>query len=175
MKRIVLILVTVFLGFQPAYTAFAKQRQFEDLLIKIGYTSIDDALSAAELHFNKEIPLPYRLPPIAFTHHFGRFTDLDGDINDSLEVEFLDQHNSANHYKMDIRPLRNKIEFQGRENLTEYTLKNGKKAIYVVDRNFIFFVVENSDWQYMFGIDKRLSDKVTPKVFVEIADSIKLK
>ncbi|MGD7023184.1 hypothetical protein FZC79_09050 [Rossellomorea vietnamensis] len=172
MKRIVLILITVFLGFQPDYTAFAKQRQFEDIFIEIGYTAIDDALSAAELHFNKEIPLPYRLPRVAFTHQVGRFIDLEGDINDSLEVEFLDQHNSANHYKIDIRPLKNKIEFQGRENLTEYTLKNGEKAIYVVDRHFIFFVVENSDWQYMFGIDKRLSDKVTPEIFVEIADSI---
>ncbi|WP_342541742.1 hypothetical protein MHH33_10955 [Paenisporosarcina sp. FSL H8-0542] len=57
------------------------------------------------------------------------------------------------------------------EDKEAYTLNNGQKAIYFEHQLFNFFVFESGNWQYMLGIDKRVS-KVTPATFVEIANSI---
>jgi hypothetical protein len=53
-----------------------------------------------------------------------------------------------------------------------YILQNGQKAIYMVYLLFNFFVFEKNNWQYMLGIDNRLSNKMTPEMLVEIANSI---
>ncbi len=39
-------------------------------------------------------------------------------------------------------------------------------------RGFCALVSERDNWKYILGIDKRVSDKVTPEVLVEIANSI---
>lgn len=54
-----------------------------------------------------------------------------------------------------------------------HTLQNGQKAIYYMDGQlFSFLVFEKDNWQYMLGIDKKVSNKVTPEVLVDIANSI---
>ena len=78
---------------------------------------------------------------------------------------------TENKYKIDILPLKNKITFKNRGDQKVYTLKNGQKAIYVEHQLFNFFVFEDDNWQYMLGIDKRVS-KVTADTLVEIANSI---
>ena len=37
---------------------------------------------------------------------------------------------------------------------------------------FNLLVFERGDWQYMFSIDKDVSNKVTPEILVQIANSI---
>ena len=59
-----------------------------------------------EQHFKQRIQLLLRVPPISFIHHFGRFNDLEGYTNDSLEVEFLSDFSSESHFKIDIRPIK---------------------------------------------------------------------
>lgn len=83
----------------------------------------------------------------------------------------MNEKATENHYKIDIRPLKNKITFKDRGNQKAYTLKNGQQAIYIEHQLFNFFVFENGNWQYMLGIDKRVS-KVTADTLVEIANSI---
>lgn len=116
--------------------------------------------------------LPLRQPPVAFTHQFGRFSNLEGNIYDPFEVKYINDEMPENHYKIDIRPLKNKLVFKDRGNQKVYILQNGQKAIYMVYLLFNFFVFEKNNWQYMLGIDKRLSNKVTPEMLVEIANSI---
>ncbi|WP_225986006.1 carbon monoxide dehydrogenase [Psychrobacillus glaciei] len=137
----------------------------------IGYISVKDAVREFENHFKKDVTLPKIKPAILFTNQFGRFyEDREYNINDLLKIKFVNEKAVENNYKIDIRPLKNKIIFKDRENQKAYTLKNGEKAIYFEHQLFNFLVFENNNWQYMFGIDKRLS-KVTPGL-VEIANSI---
>ena len=35
-----------------------------------------------------------------------------------------------------------------------------------------FLVFEKDNWQYMIGIDKKVSNKVTPEILIDIANSI---
>lgn len=116
--------------------------------------------------------MPLRLPPIPFTHYFGRFNDLDGEINDSLDIEFISEKSPDNHYKIDIRHLKNKITIRDKGNQQIYKLKNGQKAIFIVERNSNILVFEKGNWQYMLGINNRIANKVTPEILVEIANSI---
>jgi len=116
--------------------------------------------------------LPKIKPSIPFSHQFGRFyEDKEYNINDLLEIKFVNEKAEENNYKIDIRPLENKIIFKDRGNQKAYTLKNGQKAIFFEHQLFNFFVFENGNWQYMLGVDKRVS-KVTPDTLVEIANSI---
>ncbi|KXH81943.1 hypothetical protein [Sporosarcina sp. HYO08] len=149
-----------------------RPESFEEGYEEIGYKSVEDAVIQFEKHFNQKVQLPTITPTIPFTHQFGRFTeDPKYNINDSLEIKFVNENAPENHYKIDIRPLKNRLHFKDQRNQKTYTLKNGGKAIYFEHHLFNFFVFENDAWQYMLGIDKRLS-QVTPETFVKIANSI---
>ena len=144
----------------------------EESYAQIGYISVEKAVKEFENHFKQDVKLPKIKPSIPFTHQFGRFNeDKKYDINDLLEIKFVNEKATENHYKIDIRPLKNKITFKNRGDQKAYTLKNGQKAIYVEHQLFNFFVFEDGNWQYMLGIDKRVSE-VTPDTLVEIANSI---
>lgn len=146
---------------------------FEETLAGVGYKSVADALDDFEHHFNQELELPTRVPPISFTHYFGRFSNLDGEINDTLEVKFISDQLPDNHFKIDIRPIQHKITFE-KYKLKVFKLKNGTNATYINDLKFGFnlLVFESDNWQYMFSIDADVSDKVTPEILVQIANSI---
>jgi hypothetical protein len=49
--------------------------RFEDIYVKIGYQSVEEELVKFEDHYGENLNLPLMLPPVAFTHHFGRFND----------------------------------------------------------------------------------------------------
>ena len=149
-----------------------KPPSYEEFFPEIGYKTVEEAIKEFEQHFKQDLKLPLRVPPIAFTHYFGRFNDLDGDINDSLDIAFINEKSPENHYKIDIRHLKNKVTIRDKGNQQIYKLKNGQKAIFIIERNSNVLVFEKDNWQYMLGIDKRIANKVTPEILVEIANSI---
>ncbi|AOV07464.1 hypothetical protein [Sporosarcina ureilytica] len=153
-------------------TANEKPRPYEELYPEIGYKTVEEALEDFEQHFKQRPKLPLRVPPISFTHHFGRFNDLDGDMNDSFEVTFINDQISKNHYTIDIRPIKNKIPIREKYVIKTFDLKNGIAATYITTSGFYVLVFEQDDWQYMLSIDKRVSDQVTPETLLEIANSI---
>ena len=55
-----------------------------------------------------------------------------------------------------------------------FKLKNGTNATYIDDLKFGFnlLVFERDNWQYIFSVDADVSDKVTPEILVQIANSI---
>lgn len=152
-------------------TANDKPDPYEKIYPEIGYKTVEDALDEFEQHFKQELKLPLRVPPISFTHHFGRFNDLDGEINDSLEVTFINDQLSENHYKIDVRPIKNGIPIREKYVIKNFELKKGIVATYMTITGFYVLVFERGDWQYMLSVDKRVSDKVTPETLVEIANS----
>lgn len=149
-----------------------KPPPYEEFFPEIGYKTVEEAIKEFEQHFKQDLKLPLKVPPIAFTHYFGRFNDLEGDNNDSLNIEFVSEISPENHYKIDIRHLKNKITLRDKGNQQIYTLKNGQKAIFIVERIANILVFEKDNWQYMLGIDNRIANKVTPEILVEIANSI---
>lgn len=146
---------------------------FEELYPEIGYKSVDVAVDDFEQHFNQELILPLRVPPISFTHYFGRFSDLDGEVNDTLEVKFISEHFPNNHFKIVVRPIQHKITFEKYKSKI-FKLKNESNGLYFENLipGFNLFVFETIHWQYVFSIDKGVSDEVPPEILVQIANSI---
>lgn len=171
-----LSIICIGISFSSNETVYANQNNppsLEEMHTKIGYKSVEKALKEFENHVKQDVKLPTIKPSIPFTHQFGRFTeDKKYDINDTLEIQFLNEKSSGNHYKVDIRPLKSKLVFKNKGNQQVYTLQNGQKAIYMVDRLFNFLVFEKDNCQYMLGIDKKVSNKVSPEILVQIANSI---
>ena len=149
-----------------------KPQPYEQIYPEIGYKTVPEAVNEVELHFKQQLKLPLRVPPIEFTHHFGRFSDLEGSMNDTFEVEFISDQSPQNHYKIDVRPVKHKIPLQDKYVIGVYKLKNEIEASYMKISGFHVLVFERDNWQYMLGIDSRVSAKVTPEVLVEIANSI---
>ncbi|CAM3824276.1 hypothetical protein [Mesobacillus thioparans] len=149
--------------------ANSQLKPLEVIYSEIGYTTVEEAVSKFEQHFKRDLKLPVRVPPLSFTHYFGRFNDQDGDTNDSLEIQYLNEDSPGHHYKIDIRPIGHKIPMRANDT---YELRNGTKAIYTNVTNFNLLVFERDGWQYILSVDKRASDQVTAEVLVKIANSI---
>lgn len=95
-----LLILLCLLFFLSIYaTANDKSSPYEEIYPEIGYKTVDDALEDFEQHFKQKLKLPLRVPPISFTHHFGRFSDLDG-VNNSFELKLINDQLSENHYKI---------------------------------------------------------------------------
>jgi hypothetical protein len=153
----------------PVIAANNQPRPLEEIYPEIGYTKVEEAVSKFEQHFKKDVKLPVRLPPITFTHHFGRFNNLEGDVNDSLEVVFLNKDFPGHHFKIDIRPVSHKIPMGVNDT---FKLHNGSIAKYTNVANFNLLVFDRDGWQYILSVDKKASGQVTEEVLVEIANSI---
>ncbi|MFT4415814.1 hypothetical protein ACLM5H_18300 [Fredinandcohnia humi] len=149
-----------------------KPEPLEEIYPEIGYKTVDEAVKEFERHFKQDLKLPLRIPPINFTHYFGRFSDLDGDTNDTFELKLISDESPENHYSIDVRPVKHKIPFKKQYIHKVFKLKKGNEAKYLEFRGFCALVFERENWQYMLRIDKRVSDMVTPEVLVEIANSI---
>ncbi|MGE7928424.1 hypothetical protein [Lysinibacillus xylanilyticus] len=145
---------------------------YEEIYPEIGYKTVEAAASDFERHFHQGLKLPLRVPSISFTHHFGRFNDLEGDMNDFFEVTFINHQLPEHHYKITVRPNEFNLPTKKENIVKNFTLKNGTTAIYMEISGFNVLSFEREDWQYMLWIDKRVSNKVTPEVLVDIADSI---
>lgn len=112
------------------------------------------------------------MPPLPFTHYFGRFNDLDGEFNDSLEVEFINEKYPENHFKIDVRPKKHRITFKDSHKFQELKLKDGTIAKYMTIASSNLLIFEKGYWQYIIGVDKRVSKRVPPKSLVQIANTI---
>ena len=147
---------------------------YEVIFTEIGYKTVNAALDDFEQHFNQQLKLPLRVPPISFTHQFGRFNNLDGEINDTFEVKFISDQLPENHFKIDVRPLKHKIDFSDKLIPKTFKLNSGTIALYEdkLVRGFNLLIFESDDWQYVFSINKKVADEVTPEVLVQIANSI---
>jgi hypothetical protein len=159
----------------------SERRPFEDYYYEFGYKSVEDALKECENHFHRDLKLPTKLPPVEFTHHFGRFNDVNGETNDGFQVEFLNEKLGENHYMIKMLPDKHKMNFSNkREVIRTYKLKDGTEAVYLTAPRhhgksfFNVLVFEKNSWQYVLSIDSRIENKVSAKVLVEIAESVKL-
>lgn len=150
----------------------ANPQSLEKVFDEIGYKPVGEALEDAERHFRQKLTLPIQVPPISFTHHFGRFNDLEDDINDSFEAVWINEASPGHHYKIDIRPVVHKIPFSDKRIVKTFTLQDDGEALYIEIAGFYALVFEKKGWQYVLSVDKRVAAKVPPDVLVDLANSI---
>jgi hypothetical protein len=162
------------LSFSYNANANYTSEKFQQSFFDIGFKEINAALLESEEHFKKVITLPVQIPPIAFTHSFGRLSDLDGDINDGFEIEYRHINKPKNHYMIWVKPVKYGLPIKKGNIDQTFKLKDGSKAIYStkIARGFTLLVFEKNGWQYILNINKAVSDQVTPDILVEIANSI---
>lgn len=145
----------------------------DESLFEIGYEPVQKAQETCENHFGHDIHIPYKLPPLAFTHFFGRCNNTYG-INNDFEVLYIHETLPRNHYSIRVRPAIHRINFR-KDSFTEtYKMADGSFAFYSTKlaRGSNVLVFEKDNWQYIVSIDKKTSEKVTPEMFVEIANSV---
>lgn len=172
-KFLVLFIVLSFslsLVVKANYTSEEFQKSFYD----IGYKEVHEALLESSEHFKQEIELPVQIPPIEFTHSFGRLNDLEGDVNDGFEIVYHHKDKPKNHYTIDVRPIKYDLELRKEYVDQTFKLKDGSKALYSTQfaRGFNLLIFEKKGWQYILSINKAVSDKVKPEILVEIANSV---
>lgn len=141
----------------------------EENYAQIGYKSVGEALRDFKHHYKQDLQLPLRVPPVVFTHVFARFNDGDG--TDIFEMEFINEQSSENNFIINVA-VKDSFKILDKEVIKEFRLKGGNTAYLLSIRGTILLVFEKDDLQYRFSVDKRMSEKITPEVLVQIADSI---
>ena len=174
------VILTAFIMFSVVGIASADNH--EDVYFQHGYKSVTEALNESEKHFGRELNLPIKLPPVEFTHHFGKLSNPEGEINDELEIEYLNliKNNGKYHYKINVRPVEQKGNFKRTSRkVTTYLLKDGSEALFISTKEsnarngFNLLVFEKKGWQYRLSVDQRIENRVPVKMLVEIANSVK--
>lgn len=172
-KKLYLLIpaIVIFLSNKGIYAAEKNSPpSFEEGYEEVGYKSVEEAVAEFESHFQCKVELPEMAPPISFTYQFGRFfEDKRYKLNDNLGIMFVNKDHRKNILKIDIRPVNNKIIFDGKE----YALQYGGKGTYFESHNFHFYVFEKNSLQYLLGIYQEASDMETPDILARIADSVK--
>ena len=175
-KILITFISCIALTFSISYGAKANytSEEFQKSLFDIGFKKVNAALQESKEYFKKDIALPVQIPPIEFTHSFGRISDSNGDINDGFEVEYRHINKPKNHYMIWVKPVKYGLSIRDERIDKTLKLKDGSKAIYSTKfaRGFNLLVFEKSRWQYVLSINKAVSDQVTTEILVEIANSV---
>lgn len=146
-----------------------QPQTFEESYLEIGYKSVGEALRDYKQHYKEELQLPLRVPPVVYTHVFAR--TIEGDKGDLFEMEFINEKSNKNNFLINVAP-KDSFEILDKEIVSELKLKGGNTAYLLDIGKAILLIFEKNDLQYRFGINKRISEKITPEIFVQIANSI---
>ena len=86
-------------------------------------------------------------------------------------MEFINEKSNKNNFLICVAP-KGSIEILDEEVINEFNLKSGNIAYLLDDGRGIELIFEKDNLQYRFSIDKRISEKITPEILVQIANSI---
>ncbi|MEK4092620.1 hypothetical protein [Viridibacillus sp. FSL H8-0110] len=156
-------------------TSNCQPQTIEESYLEIGYKSVDEALRDFEHHYKQDLQLPLRVPPVVFTHVFARTNNGDG--SDFFEMEYVNEQSSDYRFLINVGE-KGKFTIMEKELIKEFRLKGGNTAYFLSIRgpdsirgsNLLVF--EKDNLQYRFSIDKKISEKITPEILVQIANSI---
>ncbi|MFC7366491.1 MULTISPECIES: hypothetical protein [Bhargavaea] len=162
-KILTLFLILCFIGWQTV-KAF-QQTGIENHYHELGYKSVSQAIQEAEFFYGTNIKLP-ELPPLEFTHSFGRFSE----EHENLEIEFLNEKKRFN-YIINIMPSEIRMNTLG---YTKISLEDGTQAYYSssgTDHKVMVFIFEKNNWIYMLSIEEALLDNPL-QTLADVANSL---
>ena len=172
-------IISVIILFSSNEGVYANQKNtpptIEETFTEAGFKSVEESVKEFENHFKCDVKLPKFMPSISFTHKFGSFyEDKEYNMNHSLYIRYVNKDVRENIYKIDIRPLKNKLHFKNKLKLNgkEYSLQDGSKAIYFEDHLFNYLVFEKNNLQYLIGIYREVSNVEMPETLLRIANSV---
>ena len=173
-KKLFLTAILCFTITPEAYANF-NNAETQKAYFELGYESVYDSLERSNRYFNHEIKLPVQIPPIPFTHLFGRLNKHEDRNNSTLEIEYINQNGAP--YGITIFPVKSKVQLSELDSKAQFfTLKDGSKAGYISKPPHIrwinHFYFEKNGWQYLIRVHSDVSNVITPELLVEIADSI---
>ncbi|REJ06263.1 hypothetical protein [Halobacillus trueperi] len=169
---VLLFITCLLMVHTPVHAQVDQPKPLEDFYAEYGYKSLDEAVKEFEQHTEMHVSLPKKLPSLAFTHVVAKVNRLGGSENVELNVEYLNEHVSENHYNVDIRPAEQKLFIHEKRIIEQVRLKTGGKGFFVKVPGFHVFIFETEQWQYRLSMDQRVSDQFFPDQLVEIANSI---
>lgn len=145
---------------------FSLEKSYHDL----GYKSVEDAIYETENYFKRKLPIPGKLPPLYFTHSFGRSHKVDGDPNNGLEIVYLNVEQHFN-YIINVRPAKYGMKYNSDID-TKVRLKDGTQAYYhtFAKGRVVVFTFEKEGWIYTLSLEKKLV-KNAIATLTEIANS----
>lgn len=146
-----------------------QSRTIEESYLEIGYKSVDEALKDFEHYYKQDLQLPLRVPPAVFTHLFARA--IEGNGGDIFEMDFIDEQSSVNNFLINVA-FKDSFKILDKEVIEEFKLMDGNTAYLLSIRDANLLVFEKDNLQYRFSIDKRMSEKITPEILVQMANSI---
>lgn len=165
-------LMILFLGFflylsgsQPVVAS--KDESLEKAYNNLGYKTVKEAVKETEAYYKNTLKLPKKLPPLDFTHSFGRFSSK----NETLEIIYL---NEKDNYIINIIPAKNgKSLYSDIDN--KISLKDGTQAYYSTlgkdDKKIFTYRFIKNDWMYILNMQESLLDDPV-LTFTEISNSI---
>ncbi|MFC5465002.1 hypothetical protein [Lederbergia graminis] len=169
-KKLIILFIgfSLFLGGWQSVKA-SKQSSVEKDYYDLGYKSVSKAIKETESYYQTNLHLPSKLPPLTFTHSFGRFNK----ENESLEIEYLNEEKHFN-YIINVIPAKKGEKLLSSTD-TKISLKDGTQAYYTLSRmdekNLIIFMFKKNNWTYILSIEEDLISKPLTTL-VDIADSL---
>lgn len=155
-------------GIKKPQDSYDQQGIFES-----GGELVEDAVRACEKRFGTAVHLPPQLPPVAFTHQYGRCYDMEGGLDEHLEIHYLNRYKPDNDYKIELYPLDNKqqlkhLSFQESELKDHTTINFFKGPINTLQ----LLVFEKGNWQYLLTAENGASSEIGKQELTEIAKSL---
>ncbi len=173
MRKFLIFTFAFFICFGVVKNIKAERNSFEINYFDLGYEEISQSLQKSEKKFNRRIMLPTQVPPVSFTHIFGRFHDSVGQENDQLEIKFINKDLGQNHYTIRIKPIEYAIKIKVTQIDQKLTLSDGSEAVFSTQvTGFSILVFERNNLEYILSLDKLYSNEETKTVLVNIANSI---
>ncbi|MBT2763544.1 DUF3889 domain-containing protein [Paenibacillus sp. ISL-20] len=164
------------LGISPGNDQGIKKHQDpydQQAIFESGGELVEEAMRDCEEHFGTSVFLPPLLPPVAFTHQYGRCYDMEGGLDEHLEVHYQNRYKPEHSYKIELYPLENKqhlkhLSFEESQ-LSDHTTAKFYKGPINTLRLLVF---EKGDWQYLLTAANRASSEIRQQELTEIAESL---
>ncbi|WP_098744505.1 DUF3889 domain-containing protein [Paenibacillus sp. EZ-K15] len=155
-------------GIKKLSDSYDQQAIFES-----GGELVEEALRACEKHFGTALFLPPQLPSVAFTHQYGRCYEMEGGLDEHLEVHYQKRYKHEHDYKIALYPLENKqqlkhLSFEESE-LSDHTTAKFYEGPINTLRLLVF---EKGNWQYLLTAANRASSEIRQQELTEIAESL---
>lgn len=146
---------------------------YQQAILESGAELVEEAVRTCEEFFGKRIPLPPQLPPVPFTHQYGRCYDEQGGLDEHLEIHYKHQFKPEHEYEIELYPRENRQRLDHLA-FAEIELADHTVAMFYKGpiNSIQLLVFEKGDWQYVLTAANRASSAIGQQALTEIAQSL---